>query len=366
VACFMVTLRLGLRDLISHRRLALVMSLSIAIAVGMLAILEVYRTGVSDKYTELSPDFLLVHENQTLGEFYGSRLSSQVADWLSSMGVTTIIPEIHALTGTSARNAILLRGVDLQQYTLLESFTVLSGRSLHAGDAPRTAMIGWRLAKSRDLNIGDAISLRGRDFNIIGIFRNGTYMDNQAWISLADAQVLLGWGQDVSIYIIPDGGFLHEGQQLSNGLIVSRKGESLNLVAGQLQPILDLLSIVVAALGIATALALTNTLWRLAWRRRRAMAILRTTGFPTFSLVGYLLAQSAAITMLGVLLGGLFTFVFITSVKFAFPSFTIVPRLEFHSALSSLGWIALLTLAGSLLPAWWLSHLNLANLLHSE
>ena len=263
MACILVTLRLGLHDLFSHRRLALVMALSIAIAFGMLAILEVYRTGVADKYTELAPDLLLVHESQTLGEFYGSRLSSQVGDWLSGMGFSMLIPEIHALTGTSARNAILLRGIDLGQYTRLESFSILEGRRLQPGDPPRQAMIGWRLARSRELKVGDVISLRGRDFDILGIFQNGTYMDNQAWISLADAQALLGWGQDVSIYIIPDGCFLHEGQQLPNGISVSRKGASLKFVAAQLQPILDLLRIVVAALGIATALALTNTLWRL-------------------------------------------------------------------------------------------------------
>jgi ABC-type antimicrobial peptide transport system permease subunit len=96
------------------------------------------------------------------------------------------------------------------------------------------------------------------------------------------------------------------------------------------------------------------------------MAILRTTGFPTLSLVGYLLAQAGGITLLGILVGGLFTLIFITGVKLAVPSFTIVPRLEPQMALSSLCWIALMTFASCLLPAWWLSHLNLAQLLHSE
>jgi putative ABC transport system permease protein len=366
MACFLVTLRLGLHDLFNHRRLALVMSLSIAIALGMLAILEVYRTGLADKYTELTPNLLLVHESQSLGEFYGSRLASQVGEMLSGIGVSMVIPEIHALAGTSAKNAILLRGIDLEQYTRLEPFSILSGRSLQPGDPSRLAMIGWRLARSRNLNVGEVISLRGRDFNIVGIFQNSTYMDNQAWISLADAQALLGWGQDVSVFIIPDEGILHEGEALPGGLSVTRKGESLQFIAAQFQPMIDLLRVVVAALGIATALALTNVLWRLAWLRRGEMAILRTTGFPTFSVVGYLLAQAGGITLLGVLAGGLFTLVFITSVKLAVPSFTIVPRLQAQTALSSLGWIGLLMLAGSLLPAWWLSHLNLAQLLHSE
>jgi ABC-type antimicrobial peptide transport system permease subunit len=70
--------------------------------------------------------------------------------------------------------------------------------------------------------------------------------------------------------------------------------------------------------------------------------------------------------MLGILLGGLFTLVFTTGVTLTIPSFTIVPRMEPQTALSSLGWIGLVMLAGSLLPVWWLSHLNLAQLLHSE
>jgi putative ABC transport system permease protein len=307
-----------------------------------------------------------VQETQSFGEVYGSRLSPDVGALLSRHGISLVVPEIHEVTGTSAQKATLIRGIDPGQYTLTETFSILSGRSLQPGDPPRLTMIGWRLARSRSLKTGDVISLRGRNFNIVGIFQNGTYMDNQAWISLADAQTLLGWGQDVSIYIIPDEGILHAGDLLPGGFSVTRKGESLHFIAAQFQPVLDLLRIVVAALGIATALALTNILWRLAWRRRNEMAILRTTGFSTMSLVGYLLAQAGGITLLGILLGGLFTLIFITGVKLAVPSFTIVPRLEPQTVLSSLGWVGLMMLAGSLLPAWWLSHLNLAQLLHSE
>jgi ABC-type antimicrobial peptide transport system permease subunit len=117
---------------------------------------------------------------------------------------------------------------------------------------------------------------------------------------------------------------------------------------------------------ISAALTLTSILWRLAWARRRELAILRTTGFPTFSLVGYLLAQAGGITLLGICLGCLFALAFLVMVRLTVSGFTIVPRLEVPVLLPSLGWIALLMLAGSLLPVWWLSRLNLAQLLHSE
>ncbi len=149
-----------------------------------------------------------------------------------------IIPEIHTVTGVSVQDATLLRGIDLRQYQRLETFSMLSGRSLHPGDSPRLAMLGVLLAERKHLKTGDAISLRGRNFTVVGIFQNGTYMDNQAWISLADAQALLGWGQDVSVYIIPDQGILHEGDTLPGGLSVTRKGEDLHLVLPSTSPCL--------------------------------------------------------------------------------------------------------------------------------
>ena len=117
---------------------------------------------------------------------------------------------------------------------------------------------------------------------------------------------------------------------------------------------------------MAASLTLATVLWRLAWLRRHEMAILRTCGFPTQSLVGYLLVQAAGITLLGLLLGGLFTLALTISVRLTVSSFTIVPRVEAGILLPGLGWVGLIMLAGSLLPAWWLSRLNLAGQLHSE
>jgi putative ABC transport system permease protein len=363
---FLVILQLGLHDLFSHRRLALIMSISIAIATAMYVFLVAFRAGLAAEFNEQTPNLLVVHDIQNVGDISGSRISSQVAEMLSGLGISMIIPEIHVVTGTSIQNATLLRGIDLEQYTRLESFTILSGRSLEPGDPSRLAMVGVLLAGRQDLKAGDSISLRGRDFTILGIFQNGTYMDNQAWISLADAQALLDWGQDISVYIIPDEGILHEGDTLPGGLSVTHKGENLRLIAAQYQPMLNMWQIVSLALGMGVSLTLANVLWRLAWLRRHEMAILRTIGFPTPSLVGYLLVQAGGITLLGILLGGLFTVVLTTSIRLTVSSFTILPRLDAGTLLPGLGWVGLIMLAGSLLPAWWLSRLNLAQLLHSK
>ena len=113
MSAFLVTLRLGLHDLFSYRRLALIMSLSIAIATAMVAFLEAYRAGLAAEFNEQTPNLLVVHDIQNVGDIAGSRISSQVAEKLSGMGISMIIPEIRAVTGTSIQNATLLRGIDL-------------------------------------------------------------------------------------------------------------------------------------------------------------------------------------------------------------------------------------------------------------
>lgn len=363
---FLVILRLGLHDLFEHRRLLLIMSISIAIATAMYTFLVAYRNGLSAEFNEQTSNLLVVHDNQNVGDITGSRISSQTADTLAGLGISMIIPEIRTVTGTSIQNATLLRGIDLSQYTQLESFKILSGSRLEPGDPPRLAMVGILLADRQGLKAGERISLRGRDFTIAGIFQNGTYMDNQAWISLSDAQALLAWGQDVSVYIIPDEGILNDGDTLPGGLSVTRKGGTLRLIAAQYQPLLNIWQIVSLALGLGVSLTLANVLWRLAWLRRREIAILRTTGFPTTSIVAYLLVQAGGITLFGVLLGGLFTVIFTTGIHLTVSSFTIVPRLGVSTLLGDLGLVGLIMLAGSLMPAWWLSRLNLATLIHSK
>jgi ABC-type antimicrobial peptide transport system permease subunit len=363
---YLVPLRLGLHDLLIRPRLTLAMSMLIAVSVAVFTTLQAYRTSLTVEFNHLAPNLLVVQETQGFGEIYGSRLSPQIGAQLGKLGIHMVVPEIHVITGTSAQNASLIRGIDLQHYLLIDTFTILSGRIMRPGDPPRSAMIGSLLASNWDLKVGSGITLRGRNFKVLGIFHIGTYADNEAWISIEDAQDLLGWGQDVSTYVIPDEGILHEGDTPFQGVSVARKGEGVRFEASQWQPVIDLMGVVSTAMGTATAMALANILWRSAWARRREMAILRTNGFSIFSLVTYLLTQAAGVTLLGIAFGTGFTLLLTSGVQVAVHGFTLNPRLNLASTLSSVGWVGLILLAGCLLPAWWLNHMNLAQMLNSK
>jgi ABC-type lipoprotein release transport system permease subunit len=363
----MITLAgLGLRALAAQWRMVLVMALTIAVSLAAFLILHAYQDRLSARYANLSDSFLVAEETGSMGEFYGSRLPIRAAEQLRAAGASLVVPEIHTVTGTTPANAVLLRGVSLENYDRVESFHLVSGRPLLPGDPPRTAMVGILIAQERSLVPGGLIQVRGRDFKVAGVFSIGTYADHEVWISLADAQQLLDWGSDVSLFVVPAGEKLQEGAELPGGISLVRKGETgVNLVK-EWVPLFDLLGLVAASLGVAAAVALANILWRLAWLQRRDLAILQSLGFGRRALSGYLLVQSASIGILGYIFGVLAALLLgsLTSVQSA--------GISIHAAFDAevLGWsffvAVLISLAGSALPVLWLSRLNLANLLRSE
>jgi ABC-type lipoprotein release transport system permease subunit len=359
-------IRLGLQDLAKRKRIASLLALTAAVSLLAYLLLGAFQASLTGRYGRLEKGFLVVQQTGSLGEMLGSRLPAAWGETLAAYGPALVVPEIHTVVGTTPENAVLLRGVPTGSYEQVEDFRVLSGRPLQPGDPPRLAMIGVRLAQERDVAPGGTIEIRGRRFHVIGVFAVGTYADNEAWISLEDAQTLLGWGSDVSVFVVRDGEGLEPGAPLPQGLSVAPKGESgVNLVR-EWDPIFRLLSFVTLTLGIASAVALANVLWRLAWLRRRELAILRSLGFGKAALTGYLLAQACAIAGAGYLLGlgAALAVGSISQVRTA--GISISPVFELRVIGGSLLFFCGITLAGSALPAWWFSRTNLAALLRAD
>ncbi|MEX0788806.1 MAG: ABC transporter permease, partial [Anaerolineales bacterium] len=205
---------LALRDLSVHWRQAAAMGTVFAIAVAAFVGLGSYRVALTSDYGPPRQDQLVVQETQSFGEFYGSRLSPEIEVVLENLGVVGAIAEIHSIVGTSLEDAVLLKGVDLERYTELDLYVILAGRGLEPGDSPRQAMLGRRLAERLGAAPGDTILLRGRPFEVVGVFETSSYTENEVWVSLAGAQDLLGWGQDVSLYVVADDGLLAPGEQI--------------------------------------------------------------------------------------------------------------------------------------------------------
>lgn len=357
---------LALNELRRHWPLLIVMALAVSVSLFGFLALHGYQAGIAAEYATGRSANLVVQQSSTLGEVKGSRLPAGTAELLAQLGVTQAIAEIHAIAGTSFQDSTLIRGVDLAHYPAAEPFTLVSGRPLQAGDAPRLVMVGWRLADLRQVGPGDTLRLRGRDFTVVGVFRVGTYVDNEAWIALADAQALLGWDSQVSLFVVPDGGILKEGDELPSGLVVLRQGTSAELLARQWTPLLNVMLQVAAALGLGTAVAQGNILWRLAWMRRRELAILRAVGFARPVLAAYLLFQALVITGLAFTIGLVGTLGLAAWPGLGRYGLRLQLVLDSQVIWQSFLLALLIMLVGTALPAWWLGRLNLAALLRAD
>jgi putative ABC transport system permease protein len=296
---------IALRDLKRRWKLALVMALLFSITFATYLALITYQKSLNMTYFSLQANWLVVQVSFGSGEIHGSRLSNDTRQILMDNGYQPI-PEIHQVVGTSISDGIMMRGVQPEDLFKVSPFKLLEGRGLAAGDAPRLAMAGVGIANRLNIKLGDTIQLRGRDFNVIGIFKTGSYEDSQVWISLSDAQNLLGYGSDVSIFYIPDSGALHEGSNLAKGISIGRRGESGNTFGKEIMSFFGYLGLLGGFAGVATSITLTNLLWRLAWLHRREFGILRTLGFGKNSVVIYLLTQASLILLTGAILGGSF------------------------------------------------------------
>jgi ABC-type lipoprotein release transport system permease subunit len=210
---------------------------------------------------------------------------------------------------------------------------------------------------------GDVIRLRGRPFEVVGVFATGSYNENEAWVPLREAQELLGWGEDVSVYVIPDDGQLAAGRQIRPGVSVVRRGELWSTFPRQWDGLMTLLGAVVQAIGVAAAFGLGTLLWKLAWRQRRDLAILRSLGFGRAVLISYIAVQGAAIAVAGGLGGVLAATALLRWARPVLAGVSLRPFLSIELLGSTALWLAALTALSIAVPVLGLGRKPLAELL---
>lgn len=359
---------LAMKDILKKWNLALIMALLFSVTFASFLSIIAYKSNLTDTYSHLSQNWLVVAKSDGVGEIHGSRLSPEIGEMLRSSGYEHPIPEIHQVVGTSLATGMLMRGISLEDYKEVSNFALISGSALIPEDESRLAMVGVTLASVDKVTSGDKIRIRGRDFKVKGIFKTGTYQDNEVWITLADAQALLNYGNDVSIYIIPDGGVLQEGNVFSEGVSISRKGETGNMFGGEVSSFYNYLGMVAIFAGIATIFTLSNLLWRLAWLHRHEFGIIRTLGFGRLALMYYLFIQAGLILVIGLIVGSVLAFTVIISQAQQFTAFGlgVSPLLNFQTIATAIGISILILFIGIAFPAIRINQMSIPNLLGRE
>lgn len=312
---------LAIRDMKKHWGLALVLTGLFSFVFAPYLILSSHYKSAMQLYSNLEENWLVVGSSDGLSEIHGSRITSEIQNMLIEKGYTDPVPEIHQIVGTNLANGTPIKGIRLEDYPKYNSFTLMAGRALEPGDQSRLAMVGDTLSKTKELQVGGDVLLRGRKFRIIGIFKTGSLQDNEAWISLEDAQNLLNYGEDVSLYLIPDSGPLNIGDLLQEDVLVSQKGESGGIFHYSITSFFNFFGIVDILVGIGSAITLGNMLFRLAFLRSQEFGILKSIGFGFKGLAIYFFTQAGLIIVFGIIIGILIAILIISTMITTFSAF---------------------------------------------
>jgi ABC-type antimicrobial peptide transport system permease subunit len=343
---------LAIRDLMKRWAVALVLASLFTITFAAYLTLVTYQKSAVASYVNLEITWLIVGSSDGLSEIHGSRLTPDIRGQLLDMGYIDPIPEIHQIVGTSYVNGTLMRGFRLEDYRKTSQFTILRGRALQPGDPSRLVMVGETLSRTSQVDIGDDLLLRGRKFRVVGIFETGSIQDNEAWISLTDAQELLGYGEDVSLFLVPEGGALKPGDLVAADVSVTSRGETIGIFGNSLTSFFKFLGMIGILAGVSTAITMANLIFRLALLRRQEFGILRSLGFGKRSLLIYFMTQSGVIILSGMLAGIILAVVLTFTKMDSFSAFGI--GLEQSWDVFSLAKMAAITLgiwaSGSILP----------------
>jgi hypothetical protein len=354
---------LGLLDLKYRVREAMLMAGALAVTLMGILTIDAFAQALDERYAIDQRGLLVAAAQDTIGEMQGSRLPAAVGDLLLAGGASFTVPQVRTIVGTSAEDARLLRGVPLESYERVEPFRIVSGRALAPGDSPRQTMIGVSLAETLGLTVGGDIRLRGRTFEIVGIFTEGSYADFEAWVSLESAQALLNWGDDVSVFLLPAGERWQVGDRLGDNVMIAPHGQSAEIAAAEWAPLLDLMRLIAGVLAFSATVALASLIWRMARLRRRQLAILLSLGFTSGALSVYVVTQAAVMAAVAYSLGVIGAVLFTGSISVQSIGMSLEPTVSVQVAGLGLLFAVIITVLGAAAPAYALARSDLQQML---
>ena len=217
------------------------------------------------------------------------------------------VPVLYA-TALAGGHAIPIAGAPLEALVALHP-----SWKRHGGLAP--ALAGATLARRMGWHEGDRLALtspdgaRTEDVALAGTFESGSSDEEALWLALGTAQHLAGQeGRASLVQARVEGGSAAVERAAA---LLERGGgvEALPLRAlsateqGLLDRMRRLMLLVTLAALAAGALSAYGTLTDLALERKREIALLKAVGAPRRRIVGRFLAESAAIGLVGGVLG---------------------------------------------------------------
>ncbi len=265
------------------------------------------------------------------------------------------LPEVDAVAPVmvvaDSRSLDMIYGIDFARFNALsKGFLFHQGRAFDKADE---VLVDDIKARSRKLNVGDAVNLLGREFTVSGIVAHGK--GARFFIPLSTAQEMAGAEKRVSMFYVRSMGDTEKARQalvkLLPGHRIRSMAEFLTLMNSSNLPELKPFIRSMVAIGVAISfLVVLLTMHTMVLERTREIGILKSLGASRWDIAAQLVSETLVMAALGILVGLLFTFAIKGILLRAVPTLTVLISAEWIVRSIFLALAA--AVAGALYPAY--------------
>jgi putative ABC transport system permease protein len=241
------------------------------------------------------------------GEQLPEAIPIEDVDNISKIEGMTSIPY---LTERSAidNSPVPVVGILPLQMKEFKNWEVTKGEYLAEEDR-KSAVVGYSLEKQFQLEIGDPITIRGREFTIKGILsETGSNDDIAIFIPLKVVQDIYETGEKVSYIAVRVDDitridqYILKIEETANVSVISDK-QLLNSVLSITGTVGNTLRLIAAIAILAACFGIANTMTSAVYERKREIGILKAIGGKNRSIFGIFFLESITYGILGGLLG---------------------------------------------------------------
>lgn len=252
---------------------------------------------------------------------------------------------------------ISVRGIDLERLEIRPDIELVSGRLCRTG--LREVIVG-ELARQefKNLDIGDVISIRSDQWEIVGVFTSGGSLDSGF---LTDANTLMAAFEQTSansvVLILEEGETVDSFQESLTGntnllLKATEEREYYKRAAQNISRLMFVVTNVVAAIMALGALfGALNTMYSAVSSRGVEIATLRAIGFGSTGVVVSVLMEALILALAGAILGASLAWLFFSGDLVSVSSIVFELELTPQMLVTGIAWACGVGFIGGLFPA---------------
>lgn len=350
---------------LAHRPVRSIISvLAVAIEVVMiLSIVAIFMGMLNDQKNRtngIGADLVVAPSNSSfMNGMSGAPMTAKLAPYMAKLPhVTVASPVIQNFSmGGSVE---ILYGIDYTSYNALKPFTFIAGSPFQG---PYDVIVDDVFAGSknpvagRPYQVGDTISIMNHSFRICGIVESGK--GGRKLVPIDTLGDLMGSPGKASVI------YLKADKPSDDQTIIDEIHATKGLEGYRVQTMADLialwtpsklpgfnlsLKVVISIAVIVGFLVIFQSMYTAVLERTREIGILKSMGASRATILGVILRETAALAMVGVVVGIVATYGVRALLHAKFSTFA------FEMTAAWLGWGALIAFVGSILgalyPAW--------------